>query len=157
MLSTRERPYVEAALCGGARLLRSCGGNPAEHHSVTDGPRCHPVRQCYFDRGWSQLPWLGVPPEIPNWGNMIASSRLYLGIALLAVFAPGICVAVTVLAVNLLGDGLRDLFDPARNGGVEMLTSNSSRGDAVLDVRNLETHFFAKTASHERSAVSASR
>ncbi|TGU85800.1 ABC transporter permease subunit, partial [Mesorhizobium sp. M00.F.Ca.ET.151.01.1.1] len=55
---------------------------------------------------------VGVPPEIPSWGNMIASSRLYLAIAPLTIFAPGICLAVTVLAVNLLGDGLRDLFDP---------------------------------------------
>ncbi|MER9178661.1 ABC transporter permease subunit, partial [Mesorhizobium sp. M0955] len=55
---------------------------------------------------------VGVPPEIPSWGNMIASSRLYLAIAPMTIFAPGICLAVTVLAVNLLGDGLRDLFDP---------------------------------------------
>jgi peptide/nickel transport system permease protein len=54
----------------------------------------------------------GVPPEIPSWGNMIASSRLYLAIAPLTIFAPGIVLAVTVLAVNLLGDGLRDMFDP---------------------------------------------
>ena len=60
---------------------------------------------------------VGVPPEIPSWGNMIASSRLYLGIAPLTIFAPGICLAVTVLAVNLLGDGLRDLFDPRAKGG----------------------------------------
>ncbi|MER9877428.1 ABC transporter permease subunit, partial [Mesorhizobium sp. M0195] len=55
---------------------------------------------------------VGVPPEIPSWGNMISSSRIYLSIAPMTVFAPGICLAVTVLAVNLLGDGLRDMFDP---------------------------------------------
>ena len=54
----------------------------------------------------------GVPPEIPTWGNMIASSRLYLQIAPWTIFAPGICLALVVLAVNLLGDGLRDRLDP---------------------------------------------
>jgi peptide/nickel transport system permease protein len=43
---------------------------------------------------------------------MIASSRLYLQIAPWTIFAPGICLALVVLAVNLLGDGLRDRLDP---------------------------------------------
>ena len=51
----------------------------------------------------------GIPPNIPTWGNMIAGSQLYLAIAPWTIFCPGIALAVLVLAVNLLGDGLRDL------------------------------------------------
>jgi peptide/nickel transport system permease protein len=43
---------------------------------------------------------------------MISGSRLYLPIAPWTIFAPGICLAIVVLAVNLLGDGLRDMLDP---------------------------------------------
>jgi peptide/nickel transport system permease protein len=54
----------------------------------------------------------GVPPEVPSWGNMIASSRLYLARAPWTIFCPAIALALVVLAVNLLGDGLRDRLDP---------------------------------------------
>ena len=54
----------------------------------------------------------GIPPNIPTWGNMIASCRLYLRSRPGRFSAPGICLAVVVLAVNLLGDGLRDRLDP---------------------------------------------
>jgi peptide/nickel transport system permease protein len=54
----------------------------------------------------------GVPPEIPTWGNMIASSRLYLARAPWSIFFPGAALALVVLAVNLMGDGLRDRLDP---------------------------------------------
>jgi peptide/nickel transport system permease protein len=54
----------------------------------------------------------GTPPEFPTWGNMIASNRMFLMLAPWTVFAPGVCLALVVLAVNLLGDGLRDRLDP---------------------------------------------
>ena len=54
----------------------------------------------------------GVPPEVPTWGNMIASSRLFLSKAPWTIFFPGALLALVVLAVNLLGDGLRDRLDP---------------------------------------------
>jgi len=54
----------------------------------------------------------GVPPEIPTWGNMIAGSRLFLAIAPWTIFFPGAFLALVVLAVNLVGDGLRDRLDP---------------------------------------------
>jgi len=54
----------------------------------------------------------GTPPEIPTWGNMIASSRVYLARAPWTVFCPGVALALVVLAVNLVGDGLRDRLDP---------------------------------------------
>ncbi|RWH92390.1 ABC transporter permease [Mesorhizobium sp.] len=113
VLGVRERPYVEAAICGGARLhkvlWRHILPSTVPPLMVQSANIC--AGAILTEAGLSFL-GVGVPPEIPSWGNMISSSRLYLAIAPLTVFAPGICLAVTVLAVNLLGDGLRDLFDP---------------------------------------------
>lgn len=113
VLSVRERPYVEAALCGGARLpkvlWRHILPSTIPTLMVQGANLC--ASAILTEAGLSFL-GAGVPPDIPSWGNMISSSRLYLAIAPWSVFAPGICLAVTVLAVNLLGDGLRDLFDP---------------------------------------------
>lgn len=113
VLSVRERPYVEAALCGGARLpkvlWRHILPSTIPPLMVQSANLC--ASAILTEAGLSFL-GAGVPPEIPSWGNMISSSRLYLAIAPWSVFAPGVCLAITVLAVNLLGDGLRDLFDP---------------------------------------------
>lgn len=113
VLGVRERPYVEAALCGGARLPRVLWRHilPSTIPPLMVQGATVCASAIMTEAGLSFL-GVGVPPEIPSWGNMIASSRLYLAIAPLTIFAPGICLAVTVLAVNLLGDGLRDLFDP---------------------------------------------
>ncbi|RWK76719.1 ABC transporter permease [Mesorhizobium sp.] len=113
VLGVRERPYVEAALCGGARLPKVLWRHilPSTIPALMVQGATVCASAIMTEAALSFL-GVGVPPEIPSWGNMIASSRLYLGIAPLTIFAPGICLAVTVLAVNLLGDGLRDMFDP---------------------------------------------
>ncbi|UVC15388.1 ABC transporter permease [Mesorhizobium onobrychidis] len=113
VLGVRGRPYVEAALCGGARLPRVLWRHilPSTVPALMVQGATVCASAIMTEAGLSFL-GVGVPPEIPSWGNMIASSRLYLAIAPLTIFAPGICLAVTVLAVNLLGDGLRDMFDP---------------------------------------------
>ncbi|ESZ24768.1 peptide ABC transporter permease [Mesorhizobium sp. L2C066B000] len=113
VLSVRERPYVEAALCGGARLPKVLLRHilPSTIPALMVQSATVSASAILTEAGLSFL-GVGVPPEIPSWGNMIASSRLFLAIAPLTIFAPGICLAVTVLAVNLLGDGLRDMFDP---------------------------------------------
>ncbi|ESZ37591.1 peptide ABC transporter permease [Mesorhizobium sp. L2C054A000] len=113
VLGVRERPYVEAAICGGARLPKVMWRHilPSTIPALMVQGATVCASAILTEAGLSFL-GVGVPPEIPSWGNMIASSRLYLAIAPLTIFAPGICLAVAVLAVNLLGDGLRDLFDP---------------------------------------------
>ncbi|MER8996138.1 ABC transporter permease [Mesorhizobium sp. M0678] len=113
VLSVRERPYVEAALCGGARLPKVVWRHilPSTIPPLMVQSAIVCADAILTEAGLSFL-GVGVPPEIASWGNMISSSRLYLAIAPMMIFAPGICLAVTVLAVNLLGDGLRDLFDP---------------------------------------------
>jgi peptide/nickel transport system permease protein len=55
---------------------------------------------------------LGIPPIIPTWGNMIADGREYLQDAWWLSVFPGVALSITVLGVNLIGDWLRDLFDP---------------------------------------------
>ncbi|KUM24105.1 peptide ABC transporter permease [Mesorhizobium loti] len=113
VLSVRERPYVEAAICGGARLPKVLWRHvlPSTIPPLMVQSAIVCAGAILTEAGLSFL-GVGVPPEIPSWGNMISSSRLYLAIAPFTVFAPGIGLAVMVLAVNLLGDGLRDLFDP---------------------------------------------
>ncbi len=55
---------------------------------------------------------LGVPPEIPTWGTMLADGRIYISTAWWLALFPGLCIFVTVLGINLLGDAVRDLLDP---------------------------------------------
>lgn len=59
---------------------------------------------------------LGLPPPSPTWGRMLAESQTYLGTAPWLAIAPGAAIALAVFGFNMLGDGLRDLFDP-RGGG----------------------------------------
>ena len=55
---------------------------------------------------------VGVPPHIPTWGTMLADARIYISTAWWLPLFPGLCIFVTVLGINLLGDALRDLLDP---------------------------------------------
>lgn len=55
---------------------------------------------------------VGVPPEIPTWGTMLADARIYISTAWWLPLYPGLCIFITVLGINLLGDALRDILDP---------------------------------------------
>ncbi len=113
VLSVRDLPYVEAARSNGTRVAKLL-----RRHILPSTVAPLIVQATYIaasailtEAGLSFL-GAGTPPEFPTWGNMIASSRLYLQIAPWTIFAPGICLALVVLAVNLVGDGLRDRLDP---------------------------------------------
>jgi len=113
VLSVRNLPFVEAARSNGTRVPKLL-----RRHILPSTVAPLIVQATYIcasailtEAGLSFL-GAGTPPEIPTWGNMIASSRLFLMLAPWTVFAPGICLALVVLAVNLLGDGLRDRLDP---------------------------------------------
>ena len=54
----------------------------------------------------------GVPPSSPTWGNMVASAQQYMQRAEWLILAPGLCIVATVLALQMVGDGLRDALDP---------------------------------------------
>jgi len=55
---------------------------------------------------------VGVPPDIPTWGTMLADARIYISTSWWLPLFPGLCIFVTVLGINLLGDALRDVLDP---------------------------------------------
>jgi peptide/nickel transport system permease protein len=54
----------------------------------------------------------GTPPYIPSWGNMLGEARVYLRGAPWTMLFPGLALILTRLALNLLGDGVRDVLDP---------------------------------------------
>ena len=113
VLSIRSQPYVESAIAGGTRNLRLLS-----RHVLPNTLAPLIVQATYvcasamlIEAGLSFL-GAGVPPEVPSWGNIIAQGRTFFQIAPWTIMIPGAFLAVTVLAVNLLGDGLRDRLDP---------------------------------------------
>jgi peptide/nickel transport system permease protein len=113
VLTTREQPYVEAAIASGTRVPRILWRHifPSTFSPLIVQATYICASAILIEAGLSFL-GAGTPPEIPTWGNMIASSRVYLARAPWTVFCPGLALALVVLAVNLVGDGLRDRLDP---------------------------------------------
>jgi peptide/nickel transport system permease protein len=113
VLSVRQQPFVEAAIAGGARTRKVLFRHilPSTFAPLTVQGTYVCASAILVEAGLSFL-GAGVPPSIPTWGNMIASSQLYLSLAPWTIFCPGVALALLVLAVNLLGDGLRDQLDP---------------------------------------------
>ena len=113
VLTTREQPYVEAAIASGTRVSKILWLHilPSTFPPLIVQATYICASAILIEAGLSFL-GAGTPPEIPTWGNMIASSRVYLARAPWTVFCPGLALALVVLSVNLVGDGLRDRLDP---------------------------------------------
>jgi peptide/nickel transport system permease protein len=113
VLTVREQPYVDAAIASGTRaariLFRHILPNTVAPLIVQ---ATYIIASAVITEAALSFLGAGVPPEIPTWGNMIADGRLFLQIAPWPIFFPGLCLAILVLAVNILGDGLRDRLDP---------------------------------------------
>ncbi len=113
VLSIRSQPYIESAIAGGTRntklLARHILPNTLAPLIVQATYVC--ASAMLIEAGLSFL-GAGVPPEIPSWGNIIAQGRTFFQIAPWSILIPGAFLAATVLAVNMLGDGLRDRLDP---------------------------------------------
>ena len=117
VLSLREKEYIEAArVMGNSELFIMA------RHIL---PNCvAPL----IVLGTSMFGWvllaesalsflgLGVPPPAPTWGNMLAGGRPFMAQAVWLGLFPGICISLTLLGINLLGDVLRDRFDPRMRG-----------------------------------------
>lgn len=113
VLTTREQPYIEAAIASGTRIRKILWRHilPSTFPPLIVQATYICASAILIEAGLSFL-GAGTPPEIPTWGNMIASSRVYLARAPWTVFCPGLALALVVLSVNLVGDGLRDRLDP---------------------------------------------
>ncbi len=113
VLSVREEPYVEAAVAAGTRLplilIRHILPNTIPPLIVQATYVCASAMLTEALLGFLGV---GTPPEIPSWGNIMAEGRTYFQLAPWIIFFPGAALALTVLAVNVLGDGLRDTLDP---------------------------------------------
>jgi len=113
VLTIREEPYVEAAVALGTPTIKIMFGHILPN---TIAPLL--VQGTYICAAAilveAILSFLGVglPPDIPTWGNIMAEGRVQFIAYPHNVFFPGVFLAVTVLAVNMLGDGLRDTLDP---------------------------------------------
>ena len=113
VLSLREQNFVEAARAIGSPPWRILAFHIAPN---TIAPV---IVQASFIFALSvmteaNLSFLGagVPPETPTWGNIMGQGRTYLQFAVWITFFPGLFLSTTVLAINLIGDGLRDIMDP---------------------------------------------
>jgi peptide/nickel transport system permease protein len=113
VLTLRELPFVEAAVVAGSRLPRILVS-----HILPNTLAPLIVQATYVAASAiiieAALSFLGAgtPPEVPSWGNIMAEGRGFFLIAPWLIFFPGLWLTVTVLAINLLGDGLRDMLDP---------------------------------------------
>ena len=113
MLKVRENEYIEAAVsinCSKFRIIMD--------HLI---PNCMSpmivqatmgVAQAITTASGLSFIGLGVQPPIPEWGAMLSNSRQFIRQAPHLVVFPGLAIAVTVLALNMMGDGLRDALDP---------------------------------------------
>lgn len=113
VLMAREEPYVEAAKSVGTRVPKLLYRHVLPN---TMGPLL--VQGTYACANAMIMEALlgfigaGTPPEIPSWGNIMAEGRVYFEVAPWLIFFPGVFLTLTVLSVNVLGDGLRDMLDP---------------------------------------------
>ncbi len=113
VLSVREEPYVEAAVAAGTPLplilIRHVLPNTVPPLIVQATYIC---ASAMITEAILSFLGAGTPPEIPSWGNMMAEGRTFFQLAPWIIFFPGVALALIVLAVNVLGDGLRDTLDP---------------------------------------------
>jgi peptide/nickel transport system permease protein len=113
VLTLREQPYIEAATAIGTSvpriLLRHLLPNALPPLVVQATYIC--ASAVLIEAALSFL-GAGTPPEIPSWGNIMAEARAYFQLKPWMVLIPGVFLAVTVLSINLVGDGLRDMLDP---------------------------------------------
>jgi len=127
-ISVREMSYVEAGRASGASAFRIM--------------RLHVLPQCvapYLVLATTHLGvaivieaalgflGVGVPPPTPTWGNMLADSITGLVPRWWLVLFPGLAITITVLAFNLLGDGIRDTLDPRLSPGFLRLVTGAGR------------------------------
>ena len=113
VLSLREQPFVEGAIAAGTRfpriIMRHILPNTLAVLLVQATVIC---ASAMINEAILSFIGAGTPPTIPSWGNIMAEGRALWQIKPYIVFFPAIFLCITVLSVNLVGDGLRDALDP---------------------------------------------
>jgi peptide/nickel transport system permease protein len=113
VLTLREQPYVEAAIASGTRtpmiIIKHILPNTLAPLMVNATFIC---ASAMITEASLSFIGAGTPPIIPSWGNIMAEGRALWQVKPYIVFFPAIFLCITVLSVNLLGDGLRDALDP---------------------------------------------
>ena len=113
VLSRREHMFVDAARAVGVPppriLIRYILPNTMAPLIINSTAIC--AAAILTEAGLSFL-GAGLPEEVPSWGNVMAAGRNYISSAVWVIFFPGLFLTITVLGVNLAGDGLRDSLDP---------------------------------------------
>ncbi len=113
VLSLREQPYVEAAIASGTRtpliIWRHILPNTLASITVQATYIC---ASAMITEAILSFIGAGTPPNIPSWGNIMAEGRALWQVKPFIVAFPALFLSLTVLSVNLLGDGLRDALDP---------------------------------------------
>ncbi|HUA54286.1 MAG TPA: ABC transporter permease [Candidatus Sulfotelmatobacter sp.] len=113
VLSLREQPFVEAARATGTRgariVMRHVLPNTIAPLIVQGTYIC---ASAIITEAILSFLGAGTPPNIPSWGNIMAEGRSLFQVAAYIILFPGLFLSMTVLAVNLVGDGLRDALDP---------------------------------------------
>jgi peptide/nickel transport system permease protein len=113
VLGLREAPYVEAAVASGTPPLRILRRHILPNTlSPLFVQATFTAASAMIVEAYLSFLGVGTPPIIPSWGNIMAEGRTWFQIAYYLVLFPGLMLSLTVLAVNLLGDGLRDALDP---------------------------------------------
>ena len=112
-LTLREQPFVEAARACGTRpwriLVRRILPNTVAPLIVQATYVC---ASAIIVEAILSFLGAGTPPTVPSWGNIIAEGRMLFLVAAYMILIPSVFLSVTVLAINLVGDGLRDALDP---------------------------------------------
>ncbi len=113
VLTIRDQPYVQAAVSVGSSapkiLFRHVLPNTMPPVLVQATYVC---ASAIITEALLGFIGAGTPPEIPSWGNIMAEGRTFFQITPWIIFFPGVFLTATVLAVNVMGDGLRDMLDP---------------------------------------------
>jgi peptide/nickel transport system permease protein len=113
VLSVREEPYVEAAVAVGTPLLKILYRHVLPNTIaplIVQGT--YVAASAILVEAILSFLGVGIPTDIPTWGNIMAEGRVLFRIYPHNILFPGLLLALTVLAVNVLGDGLRDTLDP---------------------------------------------
>ena len=119
VLTIREQTYMQAAVSSGTRLprlmLRHILPNVVTPLIVQATYIC---ASAVLIEAYLGFLGAGTPPEVPSWGNIIAENRTFVQLASWNIMFPGAFLALMVLGVNMLGDGVRDLLDPRLAGRI---------------------------------------